>query len=229
MSSSVPATAIVQYAGFWRRAVALVVDYLFVSAVLFGAFALVALALPSVADLVDLSEFGILSVERTLETQPAKRTEAGDETKTETESIVETTVAGRWTYLHRVIEIATEKKGSTDKPSTSTERIRLDPVTRLEMSGTSAFYYFWIPWLIYAAIMESGARQATLGKMAMGIKVTTEDGEPAFFPRSLARNLLKIVSAITLGIGFAMAGWTRRKQAMHDKITDCLVVVSPQD
>ena len=228
MISSVPAASIMHYAGFWRRAVALVVDYLFVSAVLFAAFAVAALAVPSVAELVDLSDFGILSVERTLEALPAKRTETGDETKTETESIVETTVAGRWTYMHRVIETSTEKKGSESKPTTSTERVRLDPVTRQEMSGTSALYYFWIPWLIYAAFMESGARQATLGKMAMGIKVTTEDGEKAQFQRSLARNLLKVVSAITLMIGFAMAGWTRRKQAMHDKITDCLVVVSPQ-
>jgi len=86
--------------------------------------------------------------------------QAGDETKTETEKIVQSTVAGRWVYVHRVIETVTEKN------STSTEIIRLDPTTHLEMSGVSVWSYFWIPWLIYAVLMESSALQATLGKRA---------------------------------------------------------------
>ena len=43
----------------------------------------------------------------------------------------------------------------------------------------------------------------------------------------LLRNLLKLLSAAILMIGFLMAGWTRRKQALHDKLTGCYVVIVP--
>jgi len=104
-------------------------------------------------------------------------------------------------------------------------RTRLDPATRGEMSGVSPLYYCWLPWLVYAVLMEGGTHQATLGKMAIGIKVTTDGGAPNSYPRALVRNLLKVLSALTLFIGFAMAGWTQRKQALHDKIAECLVIV----
>jgi uncharacterized RDD family membrane protein YckC len=220
----------VHYGGFWRRLVALVIDYLLVSFVLFAAFALVALIAPSAADLVDLSEFGWLTVERTLETKPPVTTQTDKGAETATEKIVESTVAGRWVYLHRVIETETAKKSDSDSDSKTfsskrEERVRLDPATRGEMSGVSPLYYFWIPWLIFAVLMEGGERQATLGKMAIALKVTTDSGAPNTYPRALARNLLKVLSALTLFVGFAMAGWTQRKQALHDKIAECLVVL----
>lgn len=210
------APSAVQYGGFWRRLVALIIDYLFISAVLFGLFASVALVVPSAADLVDLSTFGWLTVERTLESSPPKTTQTGDGTKTVTEKIVESTVAGRWVYLHCVTETETDTKSANGKSHTTknTERIRIDPITRLEVSGASALSYFWVPWLIYAVLMESSGKQATLGKMAIGVKVTTIDGQKPSYGRSLARNLSKVVSATILMIGFMMAGWTRRKHCM---------------
>jgi len=54
--------------------------------------------------------------------------------------------------------------------------------------------------------------------------VTTAEGGKPSYPRSLTRNLLKVVSVLTLMIGFMLAGWTRRKQALHDMIARCLVV-----
>jgi len=63
--------------------------------------------------------------------------------------------------------------------------------------------------------------------MAIGVQVTTTDGQKPSYARSLARNLSKVVSAITLMVGFMMAGWTRRKQALHDMMAKCLVVVPP--
>jgi uncharacterized RDD family membrane protein YckC len=220
----------VHYGGFWRRVVALIIDYLLVSFVLFALFAVAALVAPSAADLVDLSEFGWLNVERTLETKPPTTTVTDKGTETATEKIVESTVAGRWVYVHRVIETETVKKSDNDsssKPFSSTreERTRLDPATRGEMSGVSPLYYFWLPWLVYAVLMEGGTHQATFGKMAIGIKVTTDGGTPNTYPRALVRNLLKVLSALTLFVGFAMAGWTQRKQALHDKIAECLVIV----
>jgi uncharacterized RDD family membrane protein YckC len=78
-------------------------------------------------------------------------------------------------------------------------------------------------WL-YFALFESSRWQATPGKMALGIKVTGMDGQRIGFGRATGRYFGKFVSAIILCIGFMMAGWTERKQALHDMIAGTLVV-----
>ncbi|MBR4683006.1 MAG: RDD family protein [Elusimicrobiaceae bacterium] len=80
-----------------------------------------------------------------------------------------------------------------------------------------------LPWL-YFALMESSSKQATLGKMAVGIKVVGLDGNRISFGRALGRTVAKIVSRLILTIGFYMAGATRKKQALHDKMADTYVV-----
>ena len=44
------------------------------------------------------------------------------------------------------------------------------------------------------------------------------------FWQALGRSLAKILSALTLFIGYIMAAFTKRKQALHDKIASTLVV-----
>lgn len=78
-------------------------------------------------------------------------------------------------------------------------------------------------WL-YHALLESSERQATLGKMAMKIYVTDLDGGRISFGTATIRHLCKIVSAFVLMIGFIMAGFTARKQALHDMLANTLVV-----
>jgi uncharacterized RDD family membrane protein YckC len=73
--------------------------------------------------------------------------------------------------------------------------------------------------------MESSSRQATLGKMALGIVVTDMDGKRISFGRAVGRNLGKIISQIILFIGFLMVAFTQKKQGLHDIIANCLVVV----
>jgi uncharacterized RDD family membrane protein YckC len=87
------------------------------------------------------------------------------------------------------------------------------------------FYLFEIVlrWL-YFACMESSSWQATLGKKALGIRVTGLDGERISFGRATGRYFGKIISAIIFMIGFIMAGFTERKQALHDMIAGTLVV-----
>ena len=84
-------------------------------------------------------------------------------------------------------------------------------------------------WVVFT-VMESSERQATPGKAAMGIKVTDLDGNRISMKRAAARNLaMIIVSWLLLGyfcIPFLMAGWTKKKQALHDMMTECLVVQS---
>jgi len=78
-------------------------------------------------------------------------------------------------------------------------------------------------WL-YFAIMESSDHQATLGKMALGLVVTDLQGRQITFGRATGRYFGKILSAFIFCIGFMMAGFTERKQALHDMLAGALVV-----
>lgn len=77
---------------------------------------------------------------------------------------------------------------------------------------------------VYFAGMESSFRQATLGKIALGIKVVDSTGSQVSFGKASGRYFGKVLSALTLGIGFLMAAFTGRKQALHDIVAGCLVV-----
>jgi uncharacterized RDD family membrane protein YckC len=78
--------------------------------------------------------------------------------------------------------------------------------------------------LLYFAIFESTRLRATPGKLLFGLRVVDLHGQQISLGRALGRNLGKYLSTLLLGIGFMMAGWTRRKQALHDMMAGCLVV-----
>lgn len=80
-----------------------------------------------------------------------------------------------------------------------------------------------LTWL-YFACCESSAWQATVGKLALGIRVTDQQGARIGFPRALGRYVAKYLSAIILCIGFIMVAFTRRKQGLHDLIAGTLVL-----
>lgn len=80
-----------------------------------------------------------------------------------------------------------------------------------------------IGWL-YFALMESSERGATLGKMAVGLRVVTDQGERLSFGRASGRYFAKLLSALILCIGFIMVAFTDRKRGLHDMIASTLVV-----
>jgi len=80
-----------------------------------------------------------------------------------------------------------------------------------------------LSWLYYASL-ESSARQATFGKSVMNLKVTDADGKPLTFGHASGRYFSKLITGmIPLGIGWMMAGFTAKKQALHDMIAGTLV------
>lgn len=80
-----------------------------------------------------------------------------------------------------------------------------------------------IGWL-YSAALESSEKQATLGKMALGIKVTDLNGRRISFGKATGRHFGKILSSLIVGIGYLMVAFTTRKQGLHDMMAGCLVV-----
>ena len=80
-----------------------------------------------------------------------------------------------------------------------------------------------VKWL-YFSLQESSSAQATLGKRILGLKVITMDGQRIGFGRASGRFFGKFISSLTMLIGYMMAGFTERKQALHDMIAGTLVV-----
>jgi len=78
-------------------------------------------------------------------------------------------------------------------------------------------------WL-YFALMESSTWQATVGKRLFGLRVTTVEGKPLSFARATGRHFAKYISAAIWMLGFIMAAFTRRKQALHDIMAGTLVL-----
>jgi len=88
------------------------------------------------------------------------------------------------------------------------------------------FFYglFFVGLWLYFALMESSSWQATLGKKALNLQVTDLEGRRISFGRATGRFFGKIISGAILYIGYIMAGFTERKQALHDMIAGCLVL-----
>ena len=77
---------------------------------------------------------------------------------------------------------------------------------------------------IYFAAFESSSKQATPGKMALGIKVTDLNGRRIGFGKATGRYFGKTLSSIILCIGLIMIAFTEKKQGLHDRMAGCLVV-----
>jgi uncharacterized RDD family membrane protein YckC/Tfp pilus assembly major pilin PilA len=80
---------------------------------------------------------------------------------------------------------------------------------------------------LYHAYFVSSAKMATPGKRLCGLYVTDKDGHRLGFGRALWRNVAALFSYLTLCIGFLMAGFTSRKQALHDMIAGTVVHRQP--
>ena len=91
----------------------------------------------------------------------------------------------------------------------------------------SVFMYgigYFVVWWLYFALMESSSNQATLGKKLLGIKVTDMAGQPLSFIHAAGRQLAGLITSMTFYIGYLMAAFTGRKQALHDIIAGAVIV-----
>ncbi|MNW27210.1 RDD family protein [compost metagenome] len=78
-------------------------------------------------------------------------------------------------------------------------------------------------WL-YFVLMESSKVQGTVGKMALGIVVVDEEMNQLSFGQASVRFWSRLITGVTLGVGYIMAGFTQHKQTIHDMIARTYVV-----
>jgi uncharacterized RDD family membrane protein YckC len=97
-----------------------------------------------------------------------------------------------------------------------------EPSVSSGMLALTMIVSFLINWL-YFAVLESSNLQGTLGKRAVGLIVTDNNGTRISFLRATGRYFAKILSSLILFIGFIMVAFTDRKRGLHDMIAGTLV------
>jgi uncharacterized RDD family membrane protein YckC len=105
----------------------------------------------------------------------------------------------------------------------------------LAMIGYGERTIAWLPitffclgmmaYWIYCAASEASIQQGTPGQRMLGIKVVDLQGRRIGFGRASVRHLYRYASLLFLGVGFLVAAFSANKQAMHDKIAGCLLVI----
>lgn len=83
---------------------------------------------------------------------------------------------------------------------------------------------YFLVYLLYWPVMHASARQATFGKAMLGLKVTGYDGNRISLLRSIGRFLATFISGAVFMLGYLVAGFTKRKQSLHDLIASTYVV-----
>jgi len=78
--------------------------------------------------------------------------------------------------------------------------------------------------IVYEALLIALWNGQTIGKLAMGIRVVTADGQPVPVGMAFARAGMKIVSGAALGLGYLWMLWDPNKQTWHDKVAKTYVV-----
>ena len=115
-----------------------------------------------------------------------------------------------------------------------------DPYTQLHPPATMQEFLLSIPhptptgflfllllmWVYYASF-EASTWQATPGKKVFRLYVTDLSGGPITFARATLHNIGRMISEMTLLVPYIPAGFTERKQALHDIIASCLVLRRP--
>ena len=97
-------------------------------------------------------------------------------------------------------------------------------VAIISLVATFAIASLLLSWL-YHAYFESSSWQGTPGKKVMNIYITDLNGHPITFWHATGRLLAKIISGmIPLFLGYIMAAFTERRQALHDMIAGTLVL-----
>ena len=99
----------------------------------------------------------------------------------------------------------------TPRPASLTSLPQLTPIAfAITISAT---------WLYYT-LFEASSWQATPGKRVMRLYVTDLNGQRITFARASLRNLAKLISSLTSLVGYLVAGFTEKKQALHDILAE---------
>lgn len=85
------------------------------------------------------------------------------------------------------------------------------------------YLLFYFGWWLYFTLLEGSSWQATIGKKVLGIIVSDSNGQPLSLFHAGGRQLAGVISSFTFSIGYLIAAFSARKQALHDMIARTVV------
>jgi uncharacterized RDD family membrane protein YckC len=94
----------------------------------------------------------------------------------------------------------------------------------LPLYGLCWIAAFLLTDCLYFALLESSSWQATIGKKILRLQVITLSGERIGFWQAILRYFAKMISVLSAYVGLLMIFWTKKKQALHDKIARTCVI-----
>ena len=103
-------------------------------------------------------------------------------------------------------------------------RSGMSPITGSYLTGIAFIAVLTIGSWLYSAFSESSKWRATVGKRIIGLEVVNASGGKLTFGQASVRHFMKFLSLFTVAVGFMMAGWTKRRQALHDMPADTVVI-----
>jgi uncharacterized RDD family membrane protein YckC len=98
------------------------------------------------------------------------------------------------------------------------------PEAGLEWLDTTATSLLAVLMALCYFTLFVGLRGQTPGKMLLGLKIIRTTGEEVGYGRALVRWIGQCLGLLPLGLGFLLVAFSRRKQALHDKIAGTDVV-----
>lgn len=78
-------------------------------------------------------------------------------------------------------------------------------------------------YFVYCILMQYSKNMGTLGEKLVGIEVVDADDNPITLKQAFLRNLFRLFNILTLGIGYIMIIFTKKKQALSDILSNTLV------
>ena len=93
----------------------------------------------------------------------------------------------------------------------------------IKIVSSFIIWTYFFSYILYCSILESSKLRSTLGKYFFRFIVTDLKENKISFIRAFTRNLLKLLSFVTLGFGFFLIDLTKKKQSLHDLMIKTLV------
>lgn len=96
-------------------------------------------------------------------------------------------------------------------------------VLLIGLVGTSILVFMAIEIVYFAGL--TAAYGATVGKMVLGLRVVTTNGQKIGFGKAALREIIgKWISGLVFGLGYLWVAFDEKKQGWHDKIAGTYVV-----
>ena len=99
-----------------------------------------------------------------------------------------------------------------------------EALTALLTAGLTQNFIMIVIYVLYDGLLTSSAKQGTLGKMAMKIKVVDGNNQILSQGTSFLRSAMKLVSGMICCIGYIVAFFNKEEQSLHDLVAKTYVV-----